>query len=91
MSESADKGKPRNSGPVFPLAMAGRGDLVKVVRIQGGAKFAYRLKEMGLGAGDMLRVVSSGFGGPLIVEIGGSRLAIGRGMALKIYVALDER
>ena len=90
MDAKGNRGRSANSGPLFPLAMAGKGDLVRVVQIHGGAKFAYRLKELGLGAGNILRVISSGFGGPLIVEIGGSRLAIGRGMALKIIVTTDS-
>jgi ferrous iron transport protein A len=42
---------------------------------------------MGIHAGDTIRVIRSGFvGGPVLVEIHGAELGIGRGMAEKVEV-----
>lgn len=52
----------------------------------GGERLASRLAEMGLFKGADLEVLSGGRKGPMIVRSGGSRLALGRGMTMKILV-----
>lgn len=69
----------------MPLAMATAGQLLQLVDIQAGHKLTLRLAEMGLTRGVTLQVVQDG-GGPLLVAVRGSRVAIGRGMAHKIQV-----
>ncbi|PCN51121.1 ferrous iron transport protein A [Candidatus Geothermarchaeota archaeon ex4572_27] len=72
----------------MPLLAAAPGSVVRVVELRGGRGFQRRMLEMGIGPGSTLRVVGSW--GPVVVEVvnGGSvqRVAIGRGMAVKIYV-----
>lgn len=61
-----------------------------VVRIDGGAGLASRLSAMGLRPGKKVTKVSSMLmRGPVTVQIGTMRVAIGFGMAGKIVVEAD--
>jgi Fe2+ transport system protein FeoA len=54
-------------------------------------RFAKRLSDMGLTPGTKVTVVKSApFNGPLEVNVRGSRLAIGRGMASRILVDVER-
>ena len=58
-----------------------------VLEIHGGRGIRQRLSALGVRPGDPLRVVRSApFLGPVLVEIGGTDLAIGHGMAQRICV-----
>lgn len=66
----------------------GRGDGRRVGR---GWGFRKRLEDMGLTPGTKVTVVKSApFNGPLEVYVRGSRLAIGRGMAERIFVEVKR-
>jgi Fe2+ transport system protein FeoA len=57
----------------------------------GGWGFEKRLMDMGLTPGTRVTVVKSApFHGPLEILVRGSRLALGRGMAEKIFVELKK-
>jgi len=71
--------------PAMPLAMASPGERLKVASVQGGCQAAQQLKEMGLLPGVELEVISAN-GGPMVVAVGGSRLALGRGVAHRVLV-----
>ncbi len=70
----------------MPLALAHPGECVEILRIRGGEGFRRRLAEMGLIAGNRVRVISNGRPGPVVLETKGSRLAIGHGATQKIQV-----
>jgi len=72
--------------PLIPLAMVSPGELVTVVDVRAGRGLARRLAEMGLLPGTQIRVVNSQMPGPLIIDLKGSKLALGRGVARKIMV-----
>jgi Fe2+ transport system protein FeoA len=74
----------------MPLSMARAGHLLQLIEIRAGHKLTRRLAEMGLTRGVTLQVVQDG-GGPLLIAVRGSRVAIGRGMAHKLLVAVVER
>ncbi|MGB9608520.1 MAG: FeoA family protein [bacterium] len=69
----------------IPLAFAEEGKAYEVVEIMGGRGALLKLMEMGIYPGAQLRVISQSRG-PLIVGIGDSRIALGRGIAMKIMV-----
>ncbi len=71
------------------LAMVEAGTMVRLVSVQGGRELRSRLADMGLVPGMELRVIRN-TGGPFIIAIKESRLALGRGMAQKILVTLSE-
>lgn len=73
----------------IPLTQAPIGRLLKLERIDGGHKFRRRLVELGLTPGINLRVLQDS-GGPMILAVRDSRLALGRGMAEKLSVVLLE-
>lgn len=72
------------------LAAAGSGETVKVVSVRAGWGLQRRLTDMGLTPGTLLRVVSAGHPGQIVIEVRGSRLALGRGIAGKIFVKLER-
>ncbi len=77
-------GTPHGGG--FPLSMAIPGDVVRLVGVRGGNTIRRRLADMGLTPGMIVRVVQTN-GGPVIIAFrDDSRLALGWGMAQKIYV-----
>ena len=73
----------------FPLAEAGSGDQLRVASIQGGREMSRRLHEMGLAVGVPLIALTGGRG-PATVRVGETRMAIGHGMAQKVWVERIE-
>ena len=62
----------------------------RVIRIDGGHRVCAHLNTLGIHIGDWLAVVERApFRGPVLVEINGSRLALGRGIASKIKVEIE--
>lgn len=60
---------------------------MRVHRIRGGWGCSQRLNQLGIHAGDLITVKrNAGFGGPILVQIHGSEVALGRGMARHINV-----
>ena len=55
--------------------------------IDGGISLKKRFESLNLREGKHVRKISSApFHGPIVVEVGGCKIAIGRGMASKILV-----
>lgn len=73
----------------MPLTMAEAGRPVRLVRVNGGEGFCHRLAELGLTPGVEMTVVQDA-GGPLMLCVRDSRIAVGRGMAHKMEVMLCE-
>lgn len=76
----------------IPLAILPVGAKGKITGIRGGRGLVRRLSDMGFIQGVDVKVVhshashNSGRGGPLVVEVKDSRIALGRGVAMKIMV-----
>lgn len=70
----------------MPLSMASVGQGLKVVGLKGGMGFHRRLADMGLVPGAEVKLVCSQNHGPVLIDLKGSRLALGRGMAHRIIV-----
>jgi ferrous iron transport protein A len=63
------------------------GKTVTIVSIMGGKWSTKRLVDLGLTVGTEIKMLrASFFSGPIEIEIGGSKLALGRGLASKIMV-----
>ena len=59
--------------------------------LDGGARMQARLSQHGLFTGDRLRVLRMApLNGPLLVEVNGREIALGRGIAEKIHVEVAE-
>jgi Fe2+ transport system protein FeoA len=70
---------------VLPLTSARCGQPVVLVQISGGHRVAHRLAELGLTPGVELEVLQNQ-GGPILLAVRSTRLAIGRGVANKVMV-----
>lgn len=73
----------------LPLTMAAPGEWLTLVEIIAKNGLRHRLTELGLIPGVEFQVLQSQ-GGPLLLAIHNSRLALGRGMAQKILVKIKE-
>ena len=70
-----------------PLTELKPGDQGTVVAVKGGRGMQSRLRSLGLIEGQTLRKLSAlAWGGPVVVEVKRTQVAIGRGMAAKILV-----
>lgn len=72
----------------FPLGLLGPGEQALIVlrRDSPGRGCEGRSEDMGLRAGKIVEMLANGGGGPLLLRVDGSRLAIGRRIAMKILV-----
>ncbi len=70
----------------MPLSMADPGRLMVVTAVHGGYGIRKRMADLGLNIGMDVMVVQSDCGGPLLVQLKGTRYAIGRGLAHHIFV-----
>jgi len=66
--------------------MVDQGQEVTLANIDGGRGIKSKLYSMGLVPGTAFTVLSRSGGGPVMLRVKDSRLAIGRGMAQKIIV-----
>ncbi len=69
-----------------PLAFLSEGEEGVVVGFNGGKGLAQRLADIGFTPLTKVRVLSSNAPGPVLVDVRGSRIALGRGIAMKIIV-----
>lgn len=69
------------------LATLGNGEQAVIDSILGGAQMQARLENMGLRPGKLVtRLSAMPSGGPIMVECGGTRVALGRGIAQHVRV-----
>lgn len=73
--------------PTMPLAMACAGQKLCIQSLAGGRGLRQRLTSMGLNVGSQIEIIRQGNPGPVLIVAGGTRLAIGAGMAQKITVS----
>ncbi len=70
------------------LSRAEPGETVTVAALRAGWGLQRRLADLGLTPGASVRVISSGRPGQVVIEVRGSRLALGRGVAAKVMVRM---
>jgi len=62
-----------------------------VIDIEGGQRVRQRLGQMGIHPGDIITILRYGaLRGPILIEIHGSQVALGRGIAAKVIVEETE-
>ena len=62
------------------------GEKVEVLEIRAGKGLHTRLANMGIYHGTVIEVITSSEGGPMLVAKNGNKVALGHGMASKIFV-----
>ena len=70
----------------MPLSMVQAGQRVILVTIDAGDNLRSRLAAMGMVPNTEILIVSNSRPGPFVVNVKGTRIAIGRGMAHKVIV-----
>jgi ferrous iron transport protein A len=70
-----------------PLSLAPAGEPMTIVDVRAGSRLRHRLSDLGLVPGTVIKVVQSLGHGPVILALGDSRLALGRGASHKVLVA----
>lgn len=73
----------------LPLARLDVGDQGKVARIAAGGFATKRLYEMGFNTGAEIKVLKNDRG-PMIVALGGHKIALGRGLAEKMFIGQER-
>lgn len=82
-----EKGNPRNMEDVVSLTSLREGEIGVVAYTVGGFGLVRRLAEMGLTPGVKVKVLRRGpFHGPFQIEVRGVELALGRGVASRVFV-----
>ncbi len=75
-----------NSQPPITLLQAKNNTTYVVDTISGGGRMRARLTSMGIQTGITIRIIQINRTGPIIVQTGNSRIAIGRGMLDRITI-----
>lgn len=69
------------------LLDAPKNETVHIIKYTGGKGVDSKLRQLGIGPGSAVKVLRyAPLGGPLMVDVGGRSVAIGRGIAAKIQV-----
>jgi ferrous iron transport protein A len=72
------------------LTQVNPGQTVRILSFRGGVGLEHKLRQLGLVPGDYARVLRyAPLGGPLLVEVEGRSIALGRGVASKVVVEAD--
>ncbi len=76
---------------MLPLGLLQSGEKGEIINILStgrgmGKGIIFRLESMGLMPGKIVEILNNTGWGPMLVKVDGSRIAIGRGMAMKIMV-----
>lgn len=73
----------------MPLSMLSEGEEGKIVSIRGGRGLLRRLAELGFNPDTKVKVLRA-TSGPFVIMLRGSRVAIGRGVAMRIFVEVEK-
>lgn len=82
---------------MMPLGLLSSGEKAEVVEVSSGSRRCFaaskedkllgtRVEDIGIRAGKTIEMLNNEGRGPLLLKVDGSRIAIGRGMAMKIMV-----
>ena len=73
------------------LVEAQNGESIRIERFHTGAGLAAKLRQLGLVPGEIAKVIRHApFSGPILLEIHGREIALGRTIAMKIQVEVVE-
>jgi ferrous iron transport protein A len=81
-----------------PLGLLNRGEQAEIIEIKGqqacapgsGKKQLCHIEDLGLRIGKTVEMLNNEGSGPVLLKIDESRIAIGRGMAMKIMVKIKS-
>lgn len=73
----------------MPLTFLSEGDEGEIVGIRGGRGIIQRLSDMGFTPSTKVKVMKSNPPGPMLINVRDARIALGRGIAMKIIVNVN--
>ncbi len=86
-AKKSEKDAPVPGKKQIPLSELGRNKRGRVNEIEGGRGVKTRLSQIGIHPGDIVTVVRYGaMRGPMVIEVHGFQLALGRGVAAQVLV-----
>ena len=63
----------------------------KIIRLGGGFEFQRKLASLNIRVGKTIKKIAGlPFGGPMVIEVDNTKATLGRGMASKIFVEVEE-
>jgi Fe2+ transport system protein FeoA len=66
------------------------GKKVRIIEYRGGRRISYKLRQLGLTPGREIKILRyAPMGGPVMVDVEGRSIAIGRGIAARVQVEID--
>jgi ferrous iron transport protein A len=66
------------------------GKKVRIIDYKGGRRVSYKLRQLGLAPGREVKVLRfAPLGGPIMVDVEGRSVAIGRGIAARVQVEIE--
>jgi ferrous iron transport protein A len=72
---------------IISLSELTNGKKGKIIELNGGLGLRRKLRTIGIREGKYVKLVTSQpIGGPIVIDIDGEQIAIGRGMAQKIMI-----
>jgi len=74
----------------FSLIQAKENEEVTIVSLEAGQMATKRLVDMGLVPGTKIKILRKAPFGPIEIEVRGSKLALGQGLAAKVFVKNHE-
>ncbi|NLX38540.1 MAG: ferrous iron transport protein A [Methanothrix sp.] len=74
----------------MPLAFLSEGEEGAILEVRGGKGLVQRLSDMGFTPSTKVKVIRSHPPGPMLVQFRDSRIALGRGISMKIFVSREE-
>jgi len=75
----------------MPLAMLPENEEARVVEVRGGRGLVRRLSELGFTPGTRVKVLFSNSPGPVLIDVRGSRIALGKGLLMRIIVESEVK
>jgi len=82
--------KLKSPSGLLPLTALLEGEEGVVKKLLGGRRLCQRISAMGLTPGTKVKMIrSSMFGGPILISVRGTTVALGKEVAAKIFVAVD--
>ena len=79
-----------NNSPTVSLTFAPAETKLLVVSISGGREFQRKIASLGIYSGEILKIAERHSRGALVINVKGTRLAIGQGMSKQIKVKVVQ-
>ncbi|MEA2069907.1 MAG: ferrous iron transport protein A [Asgard group archaeon] len=86
--QSNSRKLPAQHGTEIPLIDLPVGKKGIINSVKGGRRACQRLNELGLIVGATVEMVNKINRGPVMIRVKGSKLALGRGLAMKVFVQI---